>query len=290
MTTTPALPDSNRPDGEQNDNRTTRREDEWRAKRAAKGTRKAGKAGDRSAATREAMRVSLIAQGFDPADVEAMLPPLAKPKNGYSVEQAVADAVTAMRQDLPRSEKTWAPYLRLLVDGLPGMCPCPCPACAVGPCPCPGGADGHADACAMPDDELHTDCAERYNGVPQMAAEKVARSTLAEAAWWVERRGLKRTLARNVKRQQQGRPLLHSDGRGAREQFLQANRWMFGWLGDDDKVKTNPAAKLKLPPRQEAGARSLTEEEFLEVYGGHKRSRRGGRRPQARTATPAGGG
>ncbi|MBB3084177.1 hypothetical protein [Geodermatophilus sabuli] len=270
MTTIPTAHDGDRHDGEPTDNRASRREADREAdreaKRAAKRAKKT-KSVDAAAATREAMRASLIAEGFDPVDVEAMLPPLATPKNAYTVQLAVADAVTAMRQDLPRSEKTWAPYLQLLVDGLLGMCPCPCPACAIGPCPCPGGDDGHADCCRMPDDELHTDCAERYTGVPDMSVKKVARSTLADAAWWAQRRGLKRTVARNVKHAQQGRPLLHSDGRGAREQFLQASRWMFTWLGDDDKVKANPATKLKLPPRQEAGARSLTEEEFLEVYG-----------------------
>ncbi|MBN1092806.1 hypothetical protein JKP75_09700 [Blastococcus sp. TML/M2B] len=265
MTTIPAPHDGALPDPEETDSRATRRE----ADRAAKPAKKANKSRsvDAATTTREAMRASLIGQGFDPDVVEVMLPPADVSKKAYTVRLAVADAVRAMRQDLPRSEKTWAPYLQLLVDGLPGMCPCPCPACAVGPCPCPGGVDGHADVCAMPDDEMHTDCAVRYVGVPDMPVKKVARSTLSDAAWWAQRRGLKRTVARNVKREQAGRPLLHSDGRGAREQFLQASRWMFGWLGDDDKVKANPAAKLKLPPRQEAGSRSLTEEEFLEVYG-----------------------
>ncbi len=260
-----------RPDDAHTPNRATRREGERETKRATKRRGKAGKNGgaelDEAAATREAMRTSLIAQGFDPLVVEAMLPPLQAPKDSYQVRQAVADAITAMRQDLPRSEKTWAPYLQLLVDGMPDMCPCPCPACASGPCPCPGGADGHADTCAMPDDELHTDCAQRYTGVPDLPVKKVTRSTLAEAAWWAERRGLKRTVARNQVRELRGRPLLGSDGRGAREQFLQASRWMFSWLGDEEKVKTNPAKKIKLPPRQEAGARSLTDEEFMEVYG-----------------------
>jgi site-specific recombinase XerC len=264
MTTSPTLRDDDQPDDEQNPDRTARRQARREAKRARKTARESTAEGTD---LREAMRAGLIAQGFDPLVVEAMLPTLAAPKDAYRVRQAVADAITALRQDLPRSEKTWAPYLQLLADGLPDMCPCPCPTCAVGPCPCAGGADAHTDTCAMPADELHTDCAQRYAGVPEMPVKKVARSTLAEAAWWVERRGLKRTVARNVKREQLGRPLLHSDGRGAREQFLQANRWMFSWLSDDDKVKVNPAAKLKLPPRQEAGARSLTDEEFLEVYG-----------------------
>jgi site-specific recombinase XerC len=217
-----------------------------------------------SDAVREAMRATLLAQGYTAGDIETLLP--AK-EEVYRVRQAVADAATAMRRDLPDSEKTWAPYLRLLVDGLPGMCPCPCPACAVGPCPCPGGAAGHSEVCAMPADELYTDCAERYTGVPDLPVSEVTRGVVADAAWWAERRGLKRTVARNVKREAAGRNILHSDGRGAREQLIQAARWMFTWLVDEEKASANPAGKVKLPPRQEAGARSLTEEEFVEVYG-----------------------
>ena len=56
-------------------------------------------------------------------------------EEAYRVRQAVTDAIAAMRRDPPDSEKTWAPYLRLLVDGLPGMCPCPCPACERGVLP-----------------------------------------------------------------------------------------------------------------------------------------------------------
>jgi hypothetical protein len=218
---------------------------------------------------REQMRASLIAQGYDRSIVDAMLAAAPYPADVYRVRQMVSDAVQAMRRDRPRSEKTWAPYLRLLVDGLPQMCPCPCPACAAGPCPCIGGAHGHADGCAMPADEPHPDCAERYAGVPGLPAEKVTRDVLADAAWWVERRGLKRTVARNVKREAAGRNLLHSDGRGAQEQFIQASRWMFTWLIDAEKteIKANPALKLTLPSRQEAGARSLDPEEFGQVYG-----------------------
>src|SRR3954470_24362826 len=104
MTTIRAAHDGHLPDGEQTDNRASRREADRETRRAAKRPKKA-QTGDAPADTREAVRPSLLAQGFDPADVEAMLPPLAAPKNAYTVRQAVADAVTAMRQDLPRSEK-----------------------------------------------------------------------------------------------------------------------------------------------------------------------------------------
>src|SRR3954453_3991846 len=216
------------------------------------------------------MRAALLAQGLHPAAadtaVEAALAAAPQPAV-YRVRQGVADAVTEMRRDLPRSVSTWEPYLQLYVDGLPDTCPCPCPACATGPCACLGGAAGHREACAMPDDDRYTDCAERYPGIADLPVAEVTISEVNEAAWWAERRGLKRTVPRNVKREAKGRNLLHSDGRGAREQFIQASRWMFTWLVDEDKAATNPALKVKLPPRQEAGARSLTDQEFVEVYG-----------------------
>ena len=83
MTTIPAAHDGDRADGQQTDNRASRREADREATRAAKRAKKAKKTktGDAATATREAMRTSLLAQGFDPADVEAMLPPLAAPKN-----------------------------------------------------------------------------------------------------------------------------------------------------------------------------------------------------------------
>lgn len=221
---------------------------------------------DQDVGTREAMRAALLAQGFDPAAIDTMLTAAAEPEVDR-VRQSVADAIKAMRKHQPRSEKTWAPYLQMLADGLPQMCPCPCPACAYGPCPCPGGTGGHHDSCLMPNGEPYDDCAERFLGVPDMATNKVNREVVEDAAWWVERRGLKRTVARNVKREGQGRNLLHSDGRGARESFIQACRWMFTWLVDTDRVSSNPAEKVKLPSRQEAPARSLTPEEFVEVYG-----------------------
>jgi hypothetical protein len=42
---------------------------------------------------------------------------------------------------------------------------------------------------------------------------------------------------------------------------------MFTWLVDEEKTSANPALKVKLPPRPDAPARSLTGEEFGEVYG-----------------------
>jgi hypothetical protein len=65
-------------------------------------------------------------------------------------------------------------------------------------------------------------------------------SVIADDAWRTQRRELKRTVARDVKRETTGRTLLHSDGRGAREQFLQAARWMFTWLTDEERQSPIP--------------------------------------------------
>ena len=75
---------------------------------------------------RDAMRAALLNQGFDLAAIDGML---ATSTTTYRVRDAVSDAVHAMRQERPRSVKTWEPYLQLLVDGLPELCPCSCPAC-----------------------------------------------------------------------------------------------------------------------------------------------------------------
>ena len=197
-------------------------------------------------AKREAMRAALLAQGWNSADIDAAFPaPL--PVSVYRMRQGVADAVEEMRRDLPRSVKTWEPYLQVYVDGFPAMCPCPCTVCAASPCPCPGGAAGHHNTCIMPEDNRHTDCAQRYTGIADLPVADVTFSEVAEAAWWAERHGLKRTVARNVKREAKGRNLLHSDGRGAREQLIQASRWMFTWLCRKKKIDGNPALEVKLP-------------------------------------------
>ena len=212
------------------------------------------------------MRSDLIAQGYDPAIVEQLISGTGATK-AYLVRDAIPDALRALKQDLPSSFKTWAPYLQLFVDGLPQLCPCPCTTCASGPCPCGTAPEAHASACTMPADELHISCSERFTGLADTPVRAITPGKLSDAAWWVQRRGLKRIVARNVKREREGRNLLHHDGRGGREQFIQASRWMFNWLNNEDAAQPNPALKLKLPPRQESFARSLDASEFVEVYG-----------------------
>lgn len=215
-----------------------------------------------------AMRAAMLALGLDPAVVEAGLAAASAAASAtarFRLRDAVALALPALRRDLPDSVKTWEPYLLLLVDGLPAVCPCPCDGCSAGSCPCTV-AGLHDASCTMPRDNLHTDCGTRFDGFGDTALPEVTPSLLSEAAWWAERRGLQRTVRRNVGRAAAGDPLLHSDGRGAREQFIQATRWMFTWLVKEDMAAKNPAAGLKLPPRQETVARSLDAEEFMEVY------------------------
>ncbi|SDO03451.1 Site-specific recombinase XerC [Klenkia soli] len=208
------------------------------------------------------MRATLLAQGFSAADIDGML---GAPRQAVNtIRTAVADATAAMRRELPASLKTWGPYLQVLVDGLPDLCPCPCTTCSTGACPCAAGQ--HADTCTVPDDHRDLACSDRYRGAADLDVTAVTRQTIAEGAWWLQRRGLKRTVARNAARLATGRQLLHADGRGAHEQFIQACRWMFTWLVDENRTSANPALKVKLLPRQEAAARSLSTEEFMEVY------------------------
>jgi integrase len=216
---------------------------------------------------REAMRATLLAAGHDPATVNRMLSDPADEPEVLRMRGAVDLAMQAMRADRPDSVKTWGPYLAVLVDGLPLVCPCPCPVCAVGPCPCAPGADGHDGSCQMPADNAHTDCGARYAGIPTTPVQQVLPRHVSDAAWWAERRGLQRAVARNVARAAAGRTLDTGDGRGAKEQLIQASRWMFTWLLDQELATKNPAAKVKLPPRQVATARSLDPDEFVEVFG-----------------------
>jgi site-specific recombinase XerC len=184
----------------------------------------------------------------------------------WTVRTAVAEALPRLKKDKPNSYKTWAPYLELLADGLAELCPCPCPACATGACRCAAGPDGHDPACTPPKDEPDLDCGHRYTGCPDKPITDVDADDIADGGWWCERRGLKRTVQRNIRRADSGRVPLTTDGRGGREQFIQACRWMWGWLEEKDKVRRNVATKVKLPARQEAGARSLDAEEFVEIY------------------------
>lgn len=175
----------------------------------------------------------------------------------------VTTALAELKRQSPGSHRTWAPYLLMLADGLPDVCPCPCPVCATGECPCPVGE--HAADCAPPTGE-DLDCSARYPGSGGKAAGAVVRSDIEDLTWWAQRKALKRTVARNVKRAQAGDPLHVTDGRGAAEAAIQGTRWLFTWLIDNDLAEKNPARAVKIPTRQERPARSLEVGELLEVY------------------------
>lgn len=210
---------------------------------------------------RAAMRARLIAAGLDPEEVAATL---RGPRN-LSIAETLPDALTALRRET-RSYKTWGPYLQILAGGLPDDCPCPCPACSTGPCGCARGLGGHSASCQPPRDEPDLDCAARYAGVGQLDVTDLKADHVIDGAWWAERRGLKRTVRRNARRKQQHRVLLTADGRGAREQFIQACRWFGEWLLRREAIAANPAKRVKLPRRREAEARALDAAEFVEVY------------------------
>ena len=65
-----------------------------------------------------------------------------------SLSRQVTLALVELERDRPGSHKTWSPYLRILVDGLPDLCPCACETCSTGPCPCRSGV--HANGCLPP--------------------------------------------------------------------------------------------------------------------------------------------
>jgi integrase len=166
-------------------------------------------------------------------------------------------------RDQPGSHRTWSPYLTALGEGFGDLCPCPCPRCSTGPCPCPAGT--HHPDCRPPAGE-HLDCAGRYAGLGVRDVDAVLRDDVTELAWWARRRAFKRTVRRNAARAAKGLPPLLSDGRGAAEAAIQGARWWFNWLQDNEVTQKNPAARVKLPARQERPARSLDVAELLEVY------------------------
>lgn len=110
-----------------------------------------------------------------------------------SLARQVALALNELERDRPGSYKTWSPYLRILVHGLPDLCPCACETCSTGPCPCHSGT--HAPDCLTPSDE-DLDCADRYAGAGGKDIDAVVRSDVSDLAWWTRRKALKRTVAR----------------------------------------------------------------------------------------------
>ena len=114
-----------------------------------------------------------------------------------SLSRQVTLALVELERDRPGSHKTWSPYLRILVDGLPDLCPCACETCSTGPCPCRSGV--HANGCLPPAGE-DLDCADRYAGAGSRDIDAVVRCDISDLAWWTRRKALKRTVARNLKR------------------------------------------------------------------------------------------
>jgi site-specific recombinase XerD len=204
----------------------------------------------------------MVAAGFSLEEIEAagLLPAVSTDR---TVATLVADALTELQRGNPGSHRTWAPYLRILKDGLPDVCPCPCEACATGPCLC---SDGHHAGCTPPEEEKDLDCGARYGGAGGRGVDSIVRKDIDDLAWWARRRALKRTVARNAKRAAAGDPPHLSDGRGAAEAAIQGCRWLFNWLIDNEVTDKNPALKVELPSRQERPARSLEAAELLEVY------------------------
>jgi integrase len=152
--------------------------------------------------------------------------------------------------------------------GLPDLCPCTCPGCLDG-CSCssqshPTGRPHHVGC--TPDFKDPQDCTVRYLEVGSKTAVQVIVDDIADLAWWSQRKALKRTHARNLKRAASGDPLHLSDGRGAAASAIAGSRWLFSWLCNNKRVEGNPAKLVGLPARQERPARSLDHPEILAVY------------------------
>ena len=176
----------------------------------------------------------------------------------------VPEALAALKRQSPGTHGTWSPYLNMLIDGLPELCPCPCERCSTGPCPCTSG-DAHHSGCTPPAGE-QLNCTDRYEHLADRAVTAVLPADIEDLAWWAQRKALKRTVARNAKRRAKGDPPHQSDGRGAAESAIQGTRWFFTRMIDNDVATKNPAARVKVPARQERLARSLEVAELLEVY------------------------
>ena len=185
-----------------------------------------------------------------------------------TVAEVVPRALADMQRYQPGSHTAWGLYVKLLVDGLPGECPCPCPTCAVGPCPCAGPVDLHHELC-HPSGEDRRSCSDRYEGVADRQVVDLETHDILDLAWWAERRALKKTVRLNLKRKAAGRTLKTSDGRGAAESAIGGVRWVLRWCTDKKEtgVTSNVALNVRMPSRQEAEPRSLSPAQFIEIYG-----------------------
>ena len=217
---------------------------------------------------REAVRAQLQTTGLSPEQIEKALVGMFGRPTARTVSVAVAAALPRLERDNPGTHATYAPYLHLLADGLPEVCACTCAACSGAPCPCTDTANAHSDNCQPANGANHVDCANRFEGLGAKAVTDVKKTDIDDAGWWCQRRGLKRTIARNTIREAAGRVPLPHDGRGSRETLINACRWLFEQLIDDAQETglTNVAKRVKMPTRQETVARSLDPEEFVDVY------------------------
>jgi integrase len=185
-----------------------------------------------------------------------------------TVADVVPRALADMQRYQPGSYTAWGLYVRLLVDGLPDECPCSCSSCAVGPCPCPESIDVHHAMC-QPSAQDPRPCSQRYRGVADRTVADLETHDIIDLAWWAERRALKKTVRQNLNRAASGRTTKTTDGRGAAESAISGTRWVLRWSMNkkDTGVKANVAMGVKTPSRQEIEPRSLSPEQFLEIFG-----------------------
>lgn len=209
------------------------------------------------------LRARLAAAGITLEELAALGAAPKQTDTTRTVATLMKGPLATLERDHEGTYGTWSPYLKAMVEGFDGVCPCACPTCSIGPCPCAAG--DHHDTCE-PGKGDKIDCGDRYRGIADSDIDSVTRSDIADLAYWSRRRALKRTVRRNINREKLGKPPLTCDGRGAAESAIAGARWFFKQLNADEITQKNPAAHVKAPARQEQPARSLDTGEFLEIY------------------------
>ena len=222
--------------------------------------------------TVEVILLLLDAEGLTIADLE-------QARHGTPTTVA-ADLDEALAAMTPSTRERYAPFLRVLCDGLPEVCWCLCERCSgyvTSTCPCRKDCDCRTDpeipVLVVPTDgavgkgiDRGGGCRARLLGIGDVPLTAVKTGHLAVGQAWVRRRGQKRWVTANASRTRQSRPQHLRDGRSAEENFVSAVRAFFRTAVSDGHIKTSPAADLVKPKRRRTGNRALSENRLQELW------------------------
>lgn len=229
---------------------------------------------DNRDATLDAIATLVAAHSIGIDELVAHLSEL--PVGGPTVAAYITDKVLPSLS--PGRRKVWAPYLKMLIEGYPGLCACTCVRCmdhftstsAWTPCPCTT-----AGRCNCPTSALArshpavSSCCTTFEGFGDKALAELEVSDLAVAQQWAHQRAEKRALARRAGRSQLGRPIQSHDGRGASEHLRNAASAVYRIAIVDrslPSVQNNLALELEVPDRQEITARAFTPAQLEELW------------------------